>query len=134
MGHDDVDRRAIRHRRGREQLRSFEHAGRRYWHAGDPPPEDETREPRGHLLLTLDEFHNGYQDSRHVIDTAGLVPAGRRTDVGMVLVDGQMVGGVRRTVSDEAVRFEVRTLRPPRRGRTCRGRSCGSAGRSVPRP
>lgn len=95
----------------RDQLRCFEHDGRTYWHAGDPPPDDETREPRGHLLQVLDEFHNGYQDSRHVLDVDGLVPRDRRTAVGMVLVDGQMVGDMRRTVTDTRVRFDVGLFR-----------------------
>lgn len=94
-----------------DRLRSFEHAGRRYWHAGDPPPADELHEPRGHLLQVLDELHNGYQDSRHVIDTDGVVPRGRRTEVGMALVDGQMVAGMRRSVTETAVRFELHPFR-----------------------
>ncbi len=93
------------------QLRSFELGGRTYWHAGEPPPDEETDEPRAHLLQTLDEFHNGYQDSRPVLDVAGIVPRGRPASVGMVLVEAQMVAGMRRTVTATQVRFEVLPFR-----------------------
>ena len=91
-------------------LDRFDHDGRTYWFA-EPPPQRDTVEPRGHLLQTLDEYHNGYQDSRATLDADGLVARGRRSDVGMALVDGQMVGGVRRRVTERKVTFEVSLLR-----------------------
>lgn len=92
------------------RLASFEHDGRTWWY-GDEPPADPHPQPRAHLLQTLDEYHNGVQDSRHVLDVAGIVPRGRATMVGMVLVDTQMVGGHRRTVTGDEVRFELGLLR-----------------------
>src|SRR5262249_34188025 len=59
----------------------------------------------------LDETYRGYQDSRWVLDAADLVPRIRESTTGMALVDGQLLGAVRRTVADDHVRFEVRPYR-----------------------
>lgn len=93
------------------QLESFDHDGRTYWFSEPPPPDGEVV-PRAHLLLSLDEYHNGYQDSRYVLDADGIVPRGRRPNVGIALVDGQMVGGMRRTIAGDAVTFTVDAFRP----------------------
>ena len=94
-----------------DQLDSLEHGGRTYWFAGDPPAGTQPLQPRGHLLLTLDEYHNGYQDSRSSLDADGIVPPGRAANVGMTLVDGQMVGNMRRTLTNTTVTFEVGLFR-----------------------
>jgi hypothetical protein len=94
-----------------DQLETFEHDGRTFWFGDAPPPGDAIVEPRAHLLQTLDECHNGVQDSRHVLDVANLRPPGRPASVGMVLVDQQFVGGMRRTVTDRTVRFDLEPLR-----------------------
>lgn len=62
----------------RDRLAPFEHDGRTFWHAADDPPT--AREPLadGHLLQILDEIYRGYQDSRMVLDSAGVVPRGRQ--------------------------------------------------------
>jgi hypothetical protein len=93
-----------------DHLERFEHDGRTFWYA-PPAPEDAPPVPRGHLLLTLDEYHNGYQDSRSTLDVDGVVPPGRGGNVGMALVDGQMVGDLRRTVGARTVTFEVGAFR-----------------------
>lgn len=93
-----------------DRLDSLEHDGRTFWF-GQPPPRDAPLRPRAHLLQTLDEYHNGYQDSRSVLDADGIVSPGRSSTVGMALVDGQMVGGMRRTVGSDEVVFEVELLR-----------------------
>lgn len=88
------------------RLASFEHDGRTFWHApGDPPP---TRRPApaAHLLQILDEIYRGYQDSRMVLDSEGIVPRGRETAIGMALVDAQLVARMRRTLGRRAV-FEI---------------------------
>jgi hypothetical protein len=61
---------------------------------------------RDHLLQILDEMYRGYQDSRMVLDSEGIVPSGRETAIGMALVDAQMVAGMRRTVGRRVV-FEI---------------------------
>jgi hypothetical protein len=95
----------------RDRLDSFEHDGRTFWHApGDAPagPQD----PPGHLLQVLDEMYRGYQDSRWVLDAAGAVPRAREAAIGMALVDAQLLASMRRTVTNDHVRFDVRPYRP----------------------
>ena len=93
-----------------DRLESFEHDDRTYWHA---PGEAPTSAPlSGHLLQVLDEMYRGYQDSRWVLDAAGLLSRGRETAIGMALVDGQVVAGMKRAVSARTVTFELRPLRP----------------------
>jgi DNA glycosylase AlkZ-like len=94
----------------RDRLESFEHDGRTYWHApGDPPPPGQ--QPRGHLLQILDECYRGYQDSRWVLDSAGVVPRGRETAIGMALVDSQMAAWMKRTLAKDRVDFALTPLR-----------------------
>jgi hypothetical protein len=94
----------------RDQLESFHHDGRTFWHpSGDAPGGPQ--EPAGHLLQVLDETYRGYQDSRWVLDAAGDVPRGRETAVGMALVDAQLVGTMRRTIAHDHVRFDLRPYR-----------------------
>jgi Winged helix DNA-binding domain len=89
-----------------DRLDSFEHDGRTFWHeVGSSPPRGPS-EPAGHLLQILDEIYRGYQDSRMVLDSAGRVPVGRESAIGMALVDGQMVGAMKRTVARKVL-FEI---------------------------
>jgi hypothetical protein len=62
--------------------------------------------PTGHLLQILDEIYRGYQDSRMLLDSEGIVPRGRETSIGMALVDAQMVARMKRVVGRRAV-FEI---------------------------
>lgn len=97
----------------RDQLASFEHDGRTYWHAGDRPAPGSAGpgEPAGHLLQILDELYRGYQDSRWVLDPDGVVPRGRETSAGMAVVDGRLVAGMRRTLAAAQVVFELTPYR-----------------------
>jgi hypothetical protein len=74
--------------------------------------------PEGHLLQILDEIYRGYQDSRMVLDSQGIVPSGRESAIGMALVDAQMVARMKRTLGRRVV-FELRpyhgTLPPSHR-------------------
>lgn len=101
----------------RDQLTCFDHDGRTFWHApGDSPPSRGRLEPTGHLLQILDEIYRGYQDSRMVLDSEGVVPSGRETALGMALVDAQMVARMKRTIGRRVV-FEIRPYeRTLRRG------------------
>lgn len=92
-----------------DRLASFEHDDRTFWHAPGEAPT--TASPAGHLLQVLDEMYRGYQDSRWMVDTDGIVPRGRETAIGMALVDGQLVAGMRRTVNAKAAAFEIRPHR-----------------------
>lgn len=92
-----------------DRLASFEHDDRTFWHAPGEPPTSAS--PAGHLLQVLDEMYRGYQDSRWVVDAEGIVPRGRETAIGMALVDGQLLAGMKRTVGPKAVTFEIRPHR-----------------------
>lgn len=98
-----------------DQLEAFDHDGRTFWHApieGSGPDDlDATPEPRGHILQILDETFRGYQDSRWVIDADELVPRGREPSIGMLLVDAQMVGHMKRTVRADHVDFATTPMR-----------------------
>ena len=92
-----------------DSLASFEHDGRTFWHApGDRPPTRRSR-PAAHLLQILDEIYRGYQDSRMVLDSEGVVPGGRETAIGMALVDAQIVARMKRTLG-RRVLFEIDPL------------------------
>ena len=98
-----------------DRLDSFEHDGRTFWHApADPPATAGT--PAGHLLQILDETYRGYQDSRWVLDGAGVVPRAREPAAGMALVDAQLVAAMKRTVTADRVVFELRPYRRLRAG------------------
>ena len=93
-----------------DRLESFEHGGLTFWHApADPPAAAGT--PTGHLLQILDEMYRGYQQSRWVLDSAGVVPRAREAAAGMALVDAQLVAAMKRTVSVDRVVFELRPYR-----------------------
>ena len=94
-----------------DQLVSFEHDGRTYWHAPGEPPHG-PGQPAGHLLQLLDETYRGYQDSRWVLDARGVVPRQRERAIGIALVDGQLVAGMKRTLAPGRVRFELTPHRP----------------------
>ena len=96
-----------------DRLESFEHDGRTFWHApAHRPPA--AGAPAGHLLQILDEMYRGYQDSRWVLDGAGVVPRAREVAAGMALVDAQLVAAMKRTVTADRVVFELRPYRPLR--------------------
>lgn len=95
----------------RDRLSSFKHDGRTFWHAPGEPPSD-SGHPDGHLLQLLDEIYRGYQDSRWVLDSEGVVPRGREAAIGIALVDGQLVAGMKRTVTATSVRFDLTPHRP----------------------
>ena len=90
----------------RDRLASFDHDGRTFWHAPDGAPPGTSGAPAGHLLQILDEVYRGYQDSRMVLDSAGIVPSGRETAIGMALVDAQMVARMKRSIG-RRVAFEI---------------------------
>jgi hypothetical protein len=104
-----ADVRAGLHQVG-DQLESFHHDGRTFWHAPADPP-DEPQDPVGHLLQILDEMYRGYQESRWVLDTAANVPRTRESAIGMALVDAQLLAAVRRTIGNDHVEFALRPYR-----------------------
>jgi hypothetical protein len=98
-----------------DRLASFEHDGRTFWHdPGDPPGA--RGDPAGHLLQILDETYRGYQDSRWVLDSEGIVPRARESAAGMALVDAQIVASMKRSVTPDRVTFELQPYRQLRPG------------------
>ena len=97
-------------RQVRDQLDSFQHDGRTFWHAPGNAPGG-PQEPAAHLLQILDETYRGYQDSRWVLDAAGHVPRTRESAMGMALVDAQLLAAMRRTIAHDHVQFDLRPYR-----------------------
>ena len=93
------------------QLESFELDGVTYWH-GEPPPHDSADAPRVHILQMLDEMYRGYQETRSAIDVSGLDATHRGRAMGLLLVDGQALGDMKRTLRTASVHFDVRAWRP----------------------
>ena len=92
-----------------DRLASFEHDGRTFWHAPDQEPPAGPTQPAAHLLQILDETYRGYATgSRWVLDAAGAVPRTREAAIGMALVDGQLLAGMKRTVTARRVTFALR--------------------------
>lgn len=98
-----------------DRLESFDHDGRTYWHlAGGYGAETASSRGRGaaHLLQILDEMYRGYQDSRWALDSEGIVPRDREASMGMVLCDGQLVAGMRRSLDKRRAVFALAPYRP----------------------
>ena len=90
-------------------LTTLEVSGTTYWCHGEPALGPFS--PRAHLLQILDEAYRGFSESRPVLDREGLLVAGRERAIGMVLVDGQIVGDLRRSVTEREVRFDLTAWR-----------------------
>ena len=92
-----------------DRLTTVEHDGRTYWHPPDQEPPAGPAQPAAHLLQILDETYRGYATaSRWVLDAAGAVPRTREAAIGMALVDGQLVAGMKRTVTARRATFALR--------------------------
>lgn len=110
-----------------EHITSFGHNGLTYWcRRGDEPPPSPP--PSAHILQILDEMYQGYHvESRWVLDVAGIVDRGREKSIGMVLVDGQVVAGMSRRLTETSVEFALAPFRPLTTGETARLRSVADA-------
>jgi hypothetical protein len=56
-------------------------------------------------------MYRGYQDSRWLLDTAGIVPRVRETAIGMALAGAQLVAAMKRTITGDQVRFDLQPYR-----------------------
>ena len=87
--------------------------GLTFWSApGDAPAPEPS--PTVHLLQGLDEYFVGYGESRGYCDLSGVRPpyVDRAIYNGAVILDGQLAGHWKRTVTKRAVSFAV-ALRTP---------------------
>jgi hypothetical protein len=94
---------------GDPSIHQVEVDGTSYWVRGEPVLGP--LEPRAHLLHILDEAYRGYQDSRAVIDREGLLAEGRESALGMLLVEGQILGSTRRVARAQQVDLEIHLFR-----------------------
>ena len=94
-----------------DELMSFEHDGRTFWHRADSE-RPARKVASAHLLQIFDEIYRGYQDSRWVLDADARLSRGRETSIGMALLDAQIAATVNRTVDDNGVRFALTPHRP----------------------
>ena len=90
----------------RDRLDSFDHDGRRFWHAPGEPPTGRAR-PLRTCCSSSTEISRGYQDSRWVLDASSLVPRRRESTIGIALIDAQLAAGMRRTLTGSQVLFEL---------------------------
>jgi hypothetical protein len=87
--------------------------GLSFWSApGEAPPNPPS--PRVHLLQGLDEYFVGYGESRSFCDQAGVRPslADRAIYNGALILDSQLAGHWKRTLTKRSVAFTV-ALRTP---------------------
>lgn len=94
----------------RADLEEVSVEGRTYWVSGDPPAR--TR-PSVHLLPNYDEFFIGHRDrgalGRRLGSTA-TVTGGNALIANVIVIDGQLVGGWRRTLTGDGVTVTLKLL------------------------
>ena len=93
-------------------IRRVDVDGTTYWCKGEPVLD--VPRPTAHLLHIFDEAYRGYQDSRAVIDGEQLMGKGREGALGMLLVEGQILGTFKRTTTAREVRLDAQLWRAPR--------------------
>jgi hypothetical protein len=88
--------------------------GRTYWFAGPEPPGPPPPSPDVHLLQAYDEYV-GYGEGKRLVDTAGIAPQpppGRAVFNHLVVLDGQLAGRWKRTLSAKGVHVDAALYRP----------------------
>ncbi len=93
---------------------SVDFEGRTYWYMPPEPPPDSAGEPQrpvAHLLPNYDEYFIGYADRDPITVATGLSATEARVPhafANMLIVDGLISGGWRRTLKRDRVLVEVR--------------------------
>jgi len=80
-----------------------------YWFAGDIPPQPR-RKPEAHLLPNYDEYFIGFRDRSailNVVKRMSLVPGDPMFTLHVVSLDGQIVGGWKRSMTAKAANVEI---------------------------
>jgi hypothetical protein len=94
----------------RAELESVNLDGESYWITGDPPPR--TR-PSARLLPNYDEFFIGYRDRSAIgrrLKSVKAVTGGNALIAHVIAIDGQLVGGWRKSPAKDGVRLNVQLL------------------------
>jgi hypothetical protein len=104
-------------RRGLElvgsELRNEVVDGKSYWYSG-PAPRSRPRSPVVHLLQAYDEYIVGYSETKRLLNLSGIAKpfTDRTLYLGVVMLDGQIAGHWKRTISKKSVRFDVALYQP----------------------
>ena len=80
-----------------------------YWFTGEIPPKAR-RKPEAHLLPNYDEYFIGFRDRSailNVVKRMSLVPGDPMFTLHVVSLDGQIVGGWKRSMSAKAANVEI---------------------------
>lgn len=87
--------------------------GRTFWRGPHDTPPD-APQPKVHLLQGLDEYFVGYGETRAFCDQSGVRPSGADRAIynGALILDSQLAGHWKRTVTRRSVTFAV-ALRTP---------------------
>ena len=97
------------------QLESYSSAGKVYWWSGEPGPA--SRNPIVHLLPNYDEHVVAYRDHGPSLDArapGALHGWGNGLTTHMIVLNGLVVGGWRRTIAGAQVKLELNPLIDPR--------------------
>jgi hypothetical protein len=81
----------------------------RYWFVGDTPPRPR-RGPEAHLLPNYDEYFIGFKDRSailNVVKEMSLLPGHPMFTLHVVTLNGQIVGGWKRSVGAKAATIEI---------------------------
>ena len=94
----------------RGELESVTIGGQSYWVAGDPPQRVGRT---AHLLPNYDEFFIGYRDRGAIgerLRSIHAVTGGSALIAHVIAIDGQLVGGWKRTVARDTIRLAITLL------------------------
>ena len=87
--------------------------GKTYW-LYVRAPRSRPKSPVVHLLQAYDEYVVGYSETKHLLNLSGIARrlSDRTLYLGVVVLDGQIAGHWKRTVSKRSVEFDVALYRP----------------------
>lgn len=80
-----------------------------YWFSGDVPPKPR-RKPEAHLLPNYDEYFIGFRDRSaigNVVKRMSLMPGDPMFVLHLVSLNGQIVGGWKRSISAKAAKVDI---------------------------
>jgi hypothetical protein len=86
--------------------------GTEYWHGAAMPDERPPLPPLAYLLPPLDEYGIGYRDHSASLDAQYVEQARNAKFGGTILVNRQMLGNWRRTLSKKSVLVKIAPFRP----------------------